>query len=168
MKIHVVKKNETLASVAEKYDITLDEILGMNQQISSPESLMAGMKLKVPNKEVQLEPVISSNSERNHSSEKETYNTSGKHFRQYAPEIREDEHVFLDKTIQPYDQATHEDWLHQSWYGQPGAYIPDNNSGNMPEDYVPYQLNYYYQPSEPYRGYYPYYYNPCTGTPYHY
>ncbi|WP_188206276.1 LysM peptidoglycan-binding domain-containing protein [Alkalibacillus aidingensis] len=48
MKIHIVKKGETMASIANSYGITESELHQMNKQLRDPKDLLSGMKLKVP------------------------------------------------------------------------------------------------------------------------
>ncbi|MGM8214235.1 LysM peptidoglycan-binding domain-containing protein [Bacillaceae bacterium W0354] len=48
MKFHIVKKGETMQSIAEKYNMALDELVKMNKQIANPDLIMPGMKIKVP------------------------------------------------------------------------------------------------------------------------
>ncbi|GAV15375.1 LysM domain-containing protein [Paenibacillus sp. NAIST15-1] len=48
MKIHIVKKGDTLYALAKKYGITLEELIAMNSQLANPNELDVGMKIKVP------------------------------------------------------------------------------------------------------------------------
>ena len=48
MKIHIVQKGETLWSIAKKYGVNFDELKKMNAQLSNPDMVMPGMKIKVP------------------------------------------------------------------------------------------------------------------------
>ncbi|MCY9707898.1 LysM peptidoglycan-binding domain-containing protein [Paenibacillus alvei] len=48
MKIHIVKKGDTLYALAKKYGITLEKLISMNSQIANPNELDVGMKIKVP------------------------------------------------------------------------------------------------------------------------
>ncbi|MDX8046544.1 SafA/ExsA family spore coat assembly protein [Gracilibacillus sp. S3-1-1] len=48
MKIHIVQKDETLWKIAQKYGVALDEVIEANPQISNPDLIMPGMKIKVP------------------------------------------------------------------------------------------------------------------------
>ncbi|GAE92590.1 YRBA protein [Gracilibacillus boraciitolerans JCM 21714] len=60
MKIHVVQKDETLWKIAQKYGVSLDEVIKANSQISNPDMIMPGMKIKIPtasdNKKQQVSP----------------------------------------------------------------------------------------------------------------
>ncbi|WP_064467737.1 SafA/ExsA family spore coat assembly protein [Lederbergia galactosidilytica] len=48
MKIHIVQKGETLWNIAQKYGVNFDELKKLNAQLSNPEMIMPGMKIKVP------------------------------------------------------------------------------------------------------------------------
>lgn len=50
MKIHIVKKGETLEEIATRYKIDLAELRAMNTQIQDPENLLPGMKIRIPTK----------------------------------------------------------------------------------------------------------------------
>ncbi|WP_211231492.1 LysM peptidoglycan-binding domain-containing protein, partial [Paenibacillus harenae] len=48
MKIHIVKKGDTLYSISQKYNVSLEEILRLNPGITNPDAIDVGMKLKIP------------------------------------------------------------------------------------------------------------------------
>ncbi|SHN09126.1 SafA/ExsA family spore coat assembly protein [Gracilibacillus kekensis] len=48
MKIHIVQKDETLWKIAQKYGVSLENVIAANPQISNPEMIMPGMKIKIP------------------------------------------------------------------------------------------------------------------------
>ncbi|WP_305852471.1 SafA/ExsA family spore coat assembly protein [Gracilibacillus caseinilyticus] len=48
MKIHIVQKDESLWTIAQKYGVSLDAVIAANPQISNPDMIMPGMKIKVP------------------------------------------------------------------------------------------------------------------------
>lgn len=48
MKIHIVQKGDTLWNIAKKYGVNFEELKKMNAQLSNPEMIMPGMKIKVP------------------------------------------------------------------------------------------------------------------------
>ncbi|CAN2247844.1 morphogenetic protein associated with SpoVID (inner coat morphogenesis) [Bacillus subtilis] len=52
MKIHIVQKGDSLWKIAEKYGVDVDEVKKLNTQLSSPDSIMPGMKIKVPSEGV--------------------------------------------------------------------------------------------------------------------
>ncbi|MEI5905695.1 SafA/ExsA family spore coat assembly protein [Bacillus spongiae] len=48
MKIHIVQKGDTLWKIAKKYGVDFEEVKKMNAQLSNPDMIMPGMKIKVP------------------------------------------------------------------------------------------------------------------------
>ncbi|MDQ6418610.1 LysM peptidoglycan-binding domain-containing protein [Paenibacillus sp. LHD-117] len=48
MKIHLVKKGDTLYFIGQKYNVSIEEILSLNPGITNPDVLEVGMKLKIP------------------------------------------------------------------------------------------------------------------------
>lgn len=48
MKIHIVKKGESLYLIGQKYNVTLEEILKLNPGITNPDAIEIGMKVKIP------------------------------------------------------------------------------------------------------------------------
>ncbi|GGB28346.1 SpoIVD-associated factor A [Lentibacillus populi] len=48
MKIHVVQKGDTLWELAKKYGADFEELKQLNPQLSSPDMIMPGMKIKIP------------------------------------------------------------------------------------------------------------------------
>ncbi|MGV2886533.1 LysM peptidoglycan-binding domain-containing protein [Paenibacillus taichungensis] len=56
MKIHMVKKGDTLYLLSQKYNVALDKIIAANPQISNPDKLEIGMKVKIPAEPVTPKP----------------------------------------------------------------------------------------------------------------
>lgn len=52
MKIHVVRKGDTLYDIAQKYGVDLDVLIAANPQIEDPDVLMIGQKIRIPSKGV--------------------------------------------------------------------------------------------------------------------
>ncbi|MFO6496485.1 MULTISPECIES: SafA/ExsA family spore coat assembly protein [Bacillus] len=48
MKIHIVQKGDTLEKIAERYEVDFQELKKLNSQLSNPDLIMPGMKIKVP------------------------------------------------------------------------------------------------------------------------
>jgi morphogenetic protein associated with SpoVID len=48
LKIHIVQKGDTLWKIAKKYGVDFEELKKMNSQLSNPDMIMPGMKIKVP------------------------------------------------------------------------------------------------------------------------
>ncbi|SDD23113.1 LysM repeat-containing protein, partial [Paenibacillus sp. UNCCL117] len=49
MKIHIVKKGDSLYGLSQKYEVELDKLIALNPQIANPDVLDIGMKVKIPN-----------------------------------------------------------------------------------------------------------------------
>lgn len=58
MKIHIVKRGETLARIAKKYQVPLEKLREINQHIKHGEKLTPGMKVKVPTAQIRLKPKL--------------------------------------------------------------------------------------------------------------
>ncbi|KIL46122.1 SafA/ExsA family spore coat assembly protein [Jeotgalibacillus campisalis] len=59
MKIHVVQKGDTLWNIAKKYNVSFEELKAANTQLSNPDMIMPGMKIKVPsNSKAKKEVVV--------------------------------------------------------------------------------------------------------------
>jgi LysM repeat protein len=56
LKIHIVKKNDTLFNLANKYNVELDAIIAINPQIQDPNKIDVGMKVKIPSRPQPVEP----------------------------------------------------------------------------------------------------------------
>ncbi|CAH0346370.1 SafA/ExsA family spore coat assembly protein [Bacillus sp. CECT 9360] len=48
MKIHIVQKGDTLWKLSKKYGVSFEELKKANTQLSNPDMIMPGMKIKVP------------------------------------------------------------------------------------------------------------------------
>lgn len=48
MKIHIVQKGDTLWEISQQYGVDFEELKQLNSQISSPDMIMPGMKIKIP------------------------------------------------------------------------------------------------------------------------
>ncbi|MGG1515797.1 LysM peptidoglycan-binding domain-containing protein [Paenibacillus oryzisoli] len=59
MKIHIVKKGDTLYELANKYGTTLEQIIALNPQIADPNVIDVGMKVKIPSGHKKPEPAAS-------------------------------------------------------------------------------------------------------------
>ncbi|GAA0137910.1 hypothetical protein YSY43_47510 [Paenibacillus sp. YSY-4.3] len=55
MKIHIVKQGDTLFELSKKYDVPLQKLIEANPQISNPDELSIGMKVKIPASAVPVE-----------------------------------------------------------------------------------------------------------------
>lgn len=48
LKIHIVQLGDTLWKLAEKYNVSFEEVKKINSHLADPEKLMPGMKIKIP------------------------------------------------------------------------------------------------------------------------
>lgn len=48
LKIHIVQKGDTLWDIAKKYHVDFEQLKQLNSQLSSPDMIMPGMKIKIP------------------------------------------------------------------------------------------------------------------------
>src|SRR5699024_2509522 len=57
LKIHIVQKGDALLEIAKMYGVDFEELKQSNSQVSSPDMIMPGMKIKIPStsKSVQKE-----------------------------------------------------------------------------------------------------------------
>ncbi|EOA3904564.1 SafA/ExsA family spore coat assembly protein, partial [Bacillus cytotoxicus] len=54
MKIHIVQKGDTLWKIAKKYGVDFETLKIANTQLSNPDLIMPGMKIKVPSGSVHV------------------------------------------------------------------------------------------------------------------
>lgn len=47
MRLYIVKEGDTLSSIADKYGLELEQLLAINPQITDPDAIMPGMKIKI-------------------------------------------------------------------------------------------------------------------------
>ncbi|MGG1166730.1 spore coat assembly protein ExsA, partial [Bacillus mycoides] len=62
MKIHIVQKGETLWKIAKKYGVDFETLKKTNTQLSNPDLIMPGMKIKVPSNSVHVKQQTGSGS----------------------------------------------------------------------------------------------------------
>lgn len=58
MKIHLVKKGETLFHIAKKYGIELQKLISFNSQLADPDKIDVGMKIKIPSSGAAVPPPV--------------------------------------------------------------------------------------------------------------
>lgn len=56
VKIHIVKKGDSMYSLSKKYNVELDKLISMNPQITNPDVLNVGEKVKIPTAPVATQP----------------------------------------------------------------------------------------------------------------
>lgn len=59
MKIHIVKKGDTLWKIAQKYNLDFEKLKEFNKKIENPDKIFPGMKIKIPSNSVPLNPQTS-------------------------------------------------------------------------------------------------------------
>jgi LysM repeat protein len=57
VRLYIVKAGDTLSSIAEKYGLELAQLLALNPQITDPDNIMPGMKIKIAVGPVSIAPV---------------------------------------------------------------------------------------------------------------
>ncbi|PEL10187.1 LysM domain-containing protein, partial [Bacillus sp. AFS017336] len=57
MRIHIVLKGDTLKSIAQKYNTEYEELVKLNAQLSNPNMIYPGMKIKVPERSEKPAPL---------------------------------------------------------------------------------------------------------------
>ncbi|PGP75705.1 hypothetical protein CN997_25620, partial [Bacillus cereus] len=62
MKIHIVQKGDTLWKIAKKYGVDFETLKKTNTQLSNPDLIMPGMKIKVPSSGVHVKQQAGSGS----------------------------------------------------------------------------------------------------------
>jgi morphogenetic protein associated with SpoVID len=59
LKIHIVKKGDSLHEIAKKYKVELDQLIALNREIGDPNKIEVGMKVKIPVSPKPVEPHVS-------------------------------------------------------------------------------------------------------------
>lgn len=54
MRIHIVQRGDTLFEIAKHYGVDFEELVKLNSQLSSPDMIMPGMKIKIPGESKQV------------------------------------------------------------------------------------------------------------------
>ena len=54
--IYVVKKGDTMSKIANKFDLTVEQILAVNKQIKNPNKISIGDEIMIPVPEAEEEP----------------------------------------------------------------------------------------------------------------
>ncbi|MEK4512435.1 muramidase family protein [Paenibacillus sp. FSL K6-2524] len=54
MKIHIVKTGDTLFDLSKKYNVPLQKLIDANPQLSNPNELSVGMKIKIPSEAISI------------------------------------------------------------------------------------------------------------------
>lgn len=119
MKIHIVQKGDTLWEIAKKYGVDFQELKAVNTQLSNPDMLMPGMKVKVPTGTVHVKKEAQIGGAKKEAQMKET---------QIKPTPKKEEqiqHPFADITPKPFPVLDLEDEVEEEVKGvETGPYIP--------------------------------------------
>ncbi|MFB9973533.1 LysM domain-containing protein [Allobacillus sp. GCM10007489] len=170
MRIHIVRRGETIKSIAEKYGLSFQEVARMNKQIADPFELMQGMKLRVPiEREKQVEKQVRSSSvnqsddvdhtktsitQKELSNDRLTRMEPPERTADYLPEIQEDERVWQI----PSPLVKNQNYL----YSYPDGYAPMTQPLYTDMTFVQ-GWGSLEQQQQPFI-----YYNPCMGYVYSY
>lgn len=192
MKIHIVKKGETLGKIAKMYHMDVQKLLAVNPHVKDPDHILPRTKVKVPTAGVPLKPKRTmasieenqwqpaSHTENDGQSpavkegvaEKETLSaTMGEGFTQERDAtlgLESAEGGLSDSDIPPY--YGQEPYMqHYAGYMPNAGYVPGYAPGYLPgyvpyTNYMPYASNASYAGNAPYMGYSPFMGNePYTG-----
>ncbi len=102
MKIHVVQKGDTLWNISKKYGVDFEELKKMNTQLSNPDMIMPGMKIKVPTGNVPVKKEIQTNvGTVKESVKKEAPIAAKKEAAKKEAPKKEAVHPYADKSPQP-------------------------------------------------------------------
>ncbi|QHS22892.1 LysM peptidoglycan-binding domain-containing protein [Virgibacillus sp. MSP4-1] len=189
MKIHVVQKGETLREIAQKYDVNLDTLKEFNTQLSNPEEILPGMKIKVPSatKPVKMERAAENERAEKQPAKKPVQQAKPKADTQPAkqqptkhpyidkspemsPVIKEDEKP-MDKVMKPYEQKPQKaEQKEMPLPSMPKMPMIENNEEESisvetyhytPQTYMHQQVHYPQVPQQPYMGYHHVPKKPC-------
>ncbi|MGL4373385.1 MAG: LysM peptidoglycan-binding domain-containing protein, partial [Turicibacter sp.] len=58
MKIHIVQRNDSFQTIANKYGVSVQDLIGMNTHINHLTGLVPGLKVKVPSQQRKEEPTV--------------------------------------------------------------------------------------------------------------
>ncbi|MBD8069333.1 SafA/ExsA family spore coat assembly protein [Bacillus sp. PS06] len=97
MKIHIVQKGDTLWKISQKYGVDFEELKKLNSQLSNPDMIMPGMKIKIPSGNVHVKKEAKANANANISPIKETVIKEA----QVKKEEVKAEHPYKDLSPQP-------------------------------------------------------------------
>src|SRR5699024_12635310 len=79
LKIHVVQKGDTLWDIAEKHGVDFEQLEQVNSQLSGPDMIMPGMKIKIPSTQKAVKAKeVSMQEEKKEKTEKPYTNVSPK------------------------------------------------------------------------------------------
>ncbi|MBY7143266.1 SafA/ExsA family spore coat assembly protein [Virgibacillus sp. NKC19-3] len=96
MKIHIVQKGDTLWEISKSYGVDFEQVKELNSQLSSPDMIMPGMKIKIPGS--------SKTVKKEDTSVKETYKEQQVPYKDISPKpmpvIKEDDKE-KPKTVEP-------------------------------------------------------------------
>ncbi|TGV22659.1 SafA/ExsA family spore coat assembly protein, partial [Mesorhizobium sp. M00.F.Ca.ET.186.01.1.1] len=56
MRIHIVQKGDSMWKIAKRYGVDYKELLRLNSQIKTPDTLYPGARIKIPTKSVPVRP----------------------------------------------------------------------------------------------------------------
>ncbi|MFC7321009.1 SafA/ExsA family spore coat assembly protein [Halobacillus campisalis] len=97
MRIHIVQKGDTLWKISKKYGVNFEELKSVNSQLSNPDMIMPGMKIKVPQgktpvkKEAPKKENVKKEAPKKEAPKKEMPKPKPKTIPKPIPQIKEDE-----------------------------------------------------------------------------
>lgn len=125
MKIHIVKKGETLKEIAARYKIDLTELRAMNTQIQDPENLLPGMKIRIPTKSSTVKKAVEvrqENDEKGTQEKVKEADSTRQTFKPFTPPVFPGGGIFPQPPEQP---------------GQHGGLFHQQFKPSLPQDSLP-------------------------------
>lgn len=144
MNYHIVRTNERVSDIAQAYNLSVEEIMSINNHIRSWDKLIPGTKLKLPAIPEQIRVEL---------------DDSEPFIEDYYPKIAVEElkteSINESSMEQDIESETPKE-MEKSQVDSPKPKPPTTNKPNNPYQRPPYPYYYYYYPYYPYYGY-PYY-----------
>lgn len=107
LKIHIVQKGDTLWDIAQQYKVDFEQLKSLNVQISSPDMIMPGMKIKIPTEQ-----------------KKVTHQDTKKHHKQKSSHKKtKAKHKPFEQSLMPHALPTLEDDSTKSPLSKKGTYL---------------------------------------------
>ncbi|MFD2637576.1 LysM peptidoglycan-binding domain-containing protein [Piscibacillus salipiscarius] len=135
MRIHVVQKDETFNTIAQKYGISSEELIEMNRHLDHSNELVPKMKVKVPLDKKEEKQMTQPSIDVTNKRMTPPHNPNRP---KVLPRVKEDEFVLTDKLITSMEDDQDNEFIQQ--------FLPDDFQGWVPVDPQPTQMYPYHYP----------------------